>query len=313
MSRRTIMVFGIVVVFVAAATALVVLRSGEEPLDITLETVDGTDGSATTANEPIRIAVSAMTSPKETFTYYQQILDYISEKTGRPVQLVQRETYQEVNDLIDRGELDMAFVCTGAYVEGHEKFGMEILAAPVAYGEPSYYSLIIVPADSDTVSLEDLRGKDFAFTDPMSNTGRLVPVYMLGQMGETSAAFFSKTIFTYSHDRSIQAVAEGIVDGAAVDSLVYDYMAATGDPCIARTRVIRKSPPYGIPPVVVPQGLDPALKEELREILLAMDTDPKGAMILEHIKIDRFQLIDDEAYDSVREMQTWIDANVPGQ
>lgn len=257
--------------------------------------------------EGLRIAVSAMISPKETFKYYREILDYISKKMGIPVELVQRDTYAEVNELVENEKLHAAFVCSGAYIDGHREFGMELLVAPKAYGEPYYYSYIIVPSDSDAERLEDLRGKKFAFTDPMSNTGKLVPTYMLAVVGENPDSFFSESIFTYSHDKSIEAVAQKLVDGAAVDSLIWDYAAATSPEFTSRTKIIRKSPPYGIPPVVIPRGLDPGIKEDLRKVFLNMHLDPEGRAILDKVKIDRLIEIEDRIYDSIREMREWVE------
>jgi phosphonate transport system substrate-binding protein len=155
--------------------------------------------------------------------------------------------------------------------------------------------------------LQDLRGKRFAFTDPLSNTGRLVPTYMLAKMNETPESFFKATIFTQSHDKSIKAVAQGIVDGAAVDSLIWEYLNATNPEFTSRTRILQKSPAYAIPPVVVPRNLDPDLKASLKQAFLNAHIDPQGKQILRKMKIDKFTEIDDRAYDSVRKMQDWIE------
>lgn len=93
------------------------------------------------------------------------------------------------------------------------------------------YSVLIVPADSPARTMADLRGKVFAFTDPMSNTGRTYPTYLVRQLGQTPETFFARTFFTYSHDDAIHAVADGLADGAAVDSLVYDFAVAR-DPAL---------------------------------------------------------------------------------
>ena len=255
---------------------------------------------------PLRIAVAAMISPDETFGYYRDLLDYIGKKLGRSVELVQRDTYAEVNDLLEARQIDAAFVCAGPYVTGHDKFGMELVTAPVVNGQPVYYAYIIVPTDSSAQSLEDLRGKKFAFTDPNSNTGALVPTYMLGMIGETPESFFGSFTFTLSHDNSIKSVADKIVDGASVDSLIYDYLAATQPELIQKTRIIEKSPPYGIPPIVVHPDTDLELKAQLAQILLAMHEDPEGLAILNKLNIERFITVDDSLYDSVRQMNIWV-------
>ncbi len=174
-------------------------------------------------SESLRIGVSAIISPEETLAYYQDSFDYLSQKMGVPVKLVQRKTYQEINDLVRKNSVDAAFVCSLAYVEGKDRFGMELLAVPVVRGETYYYSYIIVPEDSPVTTLQELKGKTFAFSDPLSNSGKLSSEYLFAKMGENPETFFKLTFFTYSHDKSIQAVAEKMVDGAAVDSLVCEF------------------------------------------------------------------------------------------
>ncbi len=257
--------------------------------------------------EPLRIAIAAVVSPKETAAYYDEMMRYIGAKFGRPVEIVQKKTYQEINDLLERRELDVAFVCSGPYVAGHRKFGMELLVAPMLYGKPFYQAYFIVPRDSPVNDIAGLRRKRFAFTDPSSNTGALVPTYVLSRMGETPETFFKSVIYTYGHDNSVRAVAKGVVDGASVDGLIWEYYSDK-DPALVRgARVIYRSPLYGIPPVVVhPQAPGP-LKQRLRDILLGMHKDPEGKKILAELKIEKFIVPSDSSYDTVREMQKWIE------
>jgi hypothetical protein len=49
------------------------------------------------------MAVAAMFSPKETFVCYRQLLDYIAGALGRDIQLIQRKTYGEINELLGKG------------------------------------------------------------------------------------------------------------------------------------------------------------------------------------------------------------------
>ena len=251
---------------------------------------------------PLRIAVASILSPKETLVSYRSLLAYISESLDRPVELVQRQTYAETNDLLRSGEVELAFVCGGAFVQGERDFGMELLVMPQVRGLTTYNSYIIVPQDSPAQSLVDLRGKVFAFTDPLSNSGRLVPTYVLLSMGELPEKFFSRTIYTHSHDNSIKAVAGRLVDGAAVDSLVYEYTIAKSPEYLATTRIIYRSPDYGIPPVVVNPKLDPALKEQLKSLLLNLDQTERGRSVLSDLLVDRFVPADPKAYDTIREI-----------
>ena len=250
----------------------------------------------------IRVAVGAMISPKETFTYYRQLLDYVGKKTGRSAQLIQRKTYGEINELFGKGEIDLAFVCSGPYANGKEKYGFQLLSTPQVHGSHFYQSYLIVNEESPYHFLEDLKGLIFAFTDPDSNTGKLVPTYWLGRMGERPETFFKKTLYTYSHDNSILAVARGLVDGAAVDGLIWEYYHRKNPISTSRTRIIRKSEPYGIPPLVTSKHLSPELRARILELVLSMHKDPKGRNILKELMIDRFIEPKEAWYASIRQM-----------
>lgn len=248
----------------------------------------------------LRVGVAAILSPQGTVESYSELTAYLAEKMGRPVDLLQRRTYAEFNDMVEKSQVDLAFICTNSYVVGNEQFGMELLVAPEINGESVYYSQLIVPASSAAQSMADLRGKVFAFTDPMSFTGRIYPVYLLQQMGETPERFFQRTFYTYSHDRAIEAVAAGVADGAAVDSLVLDYALQRNSELASRLRIIHTSTAFGIPPVVVPPTLPPRQKAQLRDLLLTMHEDTAGQAVLRELGIDRFVAIDNTAYDGVR-------------
>jgi phosphonate transport system substrate-binding protein len=250
--------------------------------------------------------MGAMITPKEGYVYYNRFKEYLAKELQMPVSLVDRANYAEMNQLLAVGGVDIAFVCAGPYVEGHEKFGLQLLAMPLVNGKPVYHSYIIVPADSRAQTFDDLRGTSFAFTDPQSNTGKLVPTYLLARRQTTPEAFFGKVSYTYGHDKSIAAIAEKLVDGAAVDSLIWEYLHRTKPELTSKTKILHVSDPYGIPPLVVRKDLDPALRERIFKILLTMDTNPVGQEILRGMMTDRFIPGDDANYDSIRAINRWI-------
>jgi len=236
----------------------------------------------------LRVAIAGVLSPVRTLETYRGLLAYMEQRLGQRVELVQRPTYIEVNRLLREQDVQVGFVCTLAYVLGQREFGLELLAAPLVDGRPEYFSLLIVPAGSPASSLADLRGARFAFTDPLSNSGRLVPTVQLHRLGTTPQQFFSRTVYTYSHDNSILAVADGLMDAAAVDSLVYEGL-------------VRQQPELG-PPVVAPPGLEQARREALRLLLLDMDQDAAGRAVLAALGVERFVAVPDSIYDGVRQM-----------
>jgi phosphonate transport system substrate-binding protein len=239
---------------------------------------------------PLRFSVAAVESPRDTYGTYTQLLSRVGEKLGVEVEFVQRRSYREVNDLLASGQLDAALLCTGGYLDIQRRApgAVEVLAAPVVHGDSTYRSLIIVPARSPAKSLADLAGKRFAFTDELSLSGRAWAVKRLEEMGKNPDHFFGGVTYTQSHDRSIAGVAAGIIDGAAVHSLVYEHMVER-DPELAREiRVIERSPPYGLLPIVASRRLDPAERARLAAVLLSLDRDPDAQEALRLLHIERF-------------------------
>lgn len=260
----------------------------------------------------LRMAVAAMISPKDTFEIYRQLLTYISGQMGAELEFVQRKTYAEVNELLQQGAVDVAFICSGPYASGKQKYGLELLATPEVRGSHFYHSYLIVGKDSPYKDLADLKGRSFAFTDPDSNTGRFVPLFWLSQLGQKPETFFSKTTYTYSHDNSILAVARGLVDAAAVDSLIWEFYARTNPEHTAKTRIIKRSEGFGIPPVVASGQLDREDKDRLKSILLAMHESTEGRRILAELSIDRFVVPSEEWYVSIRELERKMLKNEQG-
>ncbi len=260
-------------------------------------------GDQNPRNQPLRVAVAAMISPKETFDLYRQLLEYLSRRLEKDLEFIQRKTYAEINELLRRGDIDLAFICAGPFAKGRESHGLRPVAVPLVHGRHFYQSFLIVNRDSPFKRLEDLRGRTFAFTDPDSNTGKLVPTYWLAELGERPETFFRQTIYTYSHDNSILAVSRGLVDGAAVDSLIWEYFQEKKPSFTARAKVIKKSEPYGIPPLVASARLAQRDRELLQQLLLTMHEDQEGKRILAELLIDRFIPLKEEWYQPIRDMQ----------
>ena len=251
----------------------------------------------------LRVAVAAMISPKETSIYYQELIDYLAAKIEHEAELTQRKTYGEVNELLTKRQIDLAFICTGPFATGADRYGIEAIATPIVRGRPFYHAYLIVNNNSDLQSLADLEGKDFAFTDPESNTGSLVPRYWLSQIGATPETFFRSFTYTYSHDNAIMAVAKNLVDGAAVDGHMWEYYQQRNPFYSSKTRVIKKSEPFGSPPLVVSKALDPGMKSTLKRMILSMHMDPEGKRILDELMIDYFAAPESEWYAPVKAMR----------
>jgi len=277
------------------------LNEDKNPVAVSTKVVD---------QKPVfRVAIAPIFSPEKSLEMYQGFIDYLAEKLNRKPVSLYRPTYAETNDLVRYQRCDIAVVCTYPFIRGEKEFGMQALVVPRIKGETTYQSFIVVPQSSSAKSLLDLRGKRFASADIISTTGWLFPAMILMEAGKDPARFFGERIITGSHDKAIQAVADGFVDVAAANGNVYDQMVDVDPSVLQKTKILIKSPPFGIPPVVVHPGIDQSLRRAVLSILLDMHNDPKGKQILDKLQIEKFVIPEKGLFDSLRhaisELEGW--------
>ena len=248
------------------------------------------------APQTFNLAIASMMSPVANIDAYKPFERYIGRALHMPVKIVQKRTYLAVNNLLIKNKIDLAFICTGAYVYGGLKNKVKIIAVPVIDGRKTYQAYIIAHKPSKIKSIKDLKGKVFAFTEPLSNTGYEYPVSFFKKKGINPKTYFKRVIFTYNHTDSIKAVASGIADGASVDSIVYSYTYDKYKSVRLHTKIILKSPLFPIPPIVMPDGVNKRLRAKVEKILLDMSKNPKGRQILKKLNINGFAAPDISIY-----------------
>ncbi|MHC4457151.1 MAG: substrate-binding domain-containing protein [Planctomycetota bacterium] len=249
-------------------------------------------------NHKFRFAIASMISAEETWATYKKLIDYVASHIGDEASMVLRPSYSDVRILLEEKKVDIALVCTGTYITCSRAATIELIAVPEFKNDLKYRCLFVVNKNSTINDITDLQGRSFAFTDPESNTGCIVPSWIVRKQGKEPKVYFSKIIYTGSHDRSLHAVTKGLVDGAGVDSLVFYSFIETHPEMKEFLRIIWESEPFGAPPVVVPTGLPESMKEQLRVIFLSMSQDVQGREILDGIGIERFRIPQPDEYNS---------------
>ena len=152
-------------------------------------------------------------------TYLQSVLQ-------RPVQFVQRGSYREIVDLLLSDGIDVAWVCGFPYVVNEAR--MRLVAVPLYQGQPLYRSHLVVPAnDTATRTVLDLRGRVFAYSDPQSNSGYLVPRVELIRAHEAPATFFRRAFYTFAHRKVVEAVQVGLAQAGLGRRLCVGHAAVT--------------------------------------------------------------------------------------
>lgn len=229
---------------------------------------------------------------------------YLERKLGREVEFVLRDSYRDTLELMQRQRLDVAWLCDCPYVTTNPEF--RLLATPLFQGRPYYRAYLIVPEkDRTTRGIADLKGKVFAYADPYSNVGYLTPRHDLKRLGEDPARFFRRTFYTWSHRKSIEAVAAGVADGASVNSYIWETLN-TQPVLTGRTRIVGRSAEYGFPPFAAYKSMPERDFRAFQQILTGMGRDPEGRELLHKMNLDGFTEASPEYYLGAQEMLRYM-------
>ena len=238
----------------------------------------------------------------ENLRFLDQWSDYLASKMDREVEVVLRKSYREVMDLLNSGAIDFAWICGFPYIQKREPESLQLLTVPVYRGAPRYHSYIIVPQNSPYKHFSDLKGKIFAFSDPDSNSGFLYPQVLMVAQEDRPETYFRQTFFTFNHAETVQAVSEQFADGGAVDSYIWEYLASFRPEMTEKTRIIKKSPSFGFPPIVARMGMDPETVRSMKTTLENMHQDVTGKALLSQLKLDGFGNYPDSLFNEIRAM-----------
>jgi phosphonate transport system substrate-binding protein len=217
------------------------------------------------------------------------------------VRFVQRNSYREIDDLLAENRLDVAWVCGFPYVT--HPLTMRLMAIPDYQRQPLYRSYLIVPkTDTHTTHITQLWDCVFAFSDPQSNSGFLVPTTELIRAGIRPTRFFKKSFFTYAHRKVVDAVTSGLADAGEIDGYVYDTIEKQYPERTRDVRVAWRSPQYGFPPIVARRSLDEESFLHIQRALLGMKDRPDGRDVLQRLNLDGFVPDDDKVFDGIRRL-----------
>ncbi|MCG8068504.1 MAG: PhnD/SsuA/transferrin family substrate-binding protein [Candidatus Thiodiazotropha taylori] len=254
---------------------------------------------AATPEQPIRFGLTAVVLT-ENLRFLDQWSQYLEQKMGRQIEFVLRKSYREVMDLVITGGIEFAWICGYPYVQKRTPESLALLTVPVYRGAPRYHSYIIVHHSSPYTRFTDLQDKIFAFSDPDSNSGFLYPLSLITEHNKDTETYFRHSFFTFNHAETVQAVSEQVADGGAVDSYIWEYLAIFRPDITEQTRIIKKSPGFGFPPIVSRLGVDSATVKLMKQTLENMHKDPIGKRLLARLKLDGFDHYSDSLFNGIR-------------
>ncbi len=235
---------------------------------------------------------------------YEAIAIAVGAELGMSVELVVEADYENCANDVN----DVCFVCSLPYVM-FQRDGISPsipVAAPVLSGKrysglPIYFSDVIVRIESKITEFAQLRGKSWAYNEPMSQSGYGITRFHLVEIGETNG-FFGEITEAGFHEEAIRMVADGRIDGSAIDSQVLAIEFRDHPALRDELMVIASLGPSTIQPVTVTKRFDLEKRLRIQEVLLHLHENASTRELMSYGMTDRFVAVDDHSYDDIRMM-----------
>ena len=207
---------------------------------------------------------------------YKPLADYLARKLGQPVRLRTVDTWEGLAKSLASGETDMALMGPWGYVLANHQAGAEAVATILYQGKPEYFAIMITNPKSGINSIDDMKGKTFAFGDKGSTSGYLIPFHEFQKRGIDPDKYFSKVIYT-KHQAIETQVTRGELDAGADYNRNRDTMINDGLIKAADSKIIWTSAPLPNDAFAVSKDLakDKAFTAKLAKALEDMGAEMK--------------------------------------
>lgn len=230
----------------------------------------------------------------------ESLVKFLEKRLGVPIEVKTASDYAGVITGMQFKHVDFAYFGPKSYVEAAKRANAEAFVVEVSRdGAAGYYGVIITKKGSGLKSMSDIKAKTWAFTDPNSTSGTLVPtVYFYKELKIDPEKYFSKVIYSGSHEASMLAVKNGKVDAASTNDI--DMARGDGKRWNAKEdfEIIWKSKLIPASPIAYRKDLPDSLKKALKEAFVSYN-DPAG---LDKLKIKGYMAGSDELFDPIRDL-----------
>lgn len=214
---------------------------------------------------------------------YQYLKTYLSGKLGIAVNFTSLSRYGNIIEHFTNEKLDGAFFGSFTFALAHNQIGVEPLARPVNLdGTSTYHGYLFVRKDSGIRKATDMRGKRFAFVERATTAGYLFPLaYFKENNIADPHSYLGETFFAGSHDAAILAVLNREADIGAAKNTIYDQFS--GENARVENELLILATSNVVPQncLAVRKGLDPEIKNALRQALLDMNKSEEGEKTLQ--------------------------------
>ncbi len=252
------------------------------------------------AADVLRVSAIPDEAPTELQRKFKPLGAYLEQQLGMKVEFVPVSDYAAVVEALASDRLDMAWLGGFTFVQTRLKTGNAI---PLVQREQdATFTSKYITANPAVKSLQDLKGKTFAFGSVSSTSGSLMPRFFMLKDGIKPEEFFSRVAYSGAHDATVAWVQAGKVDGGVLNASVWDKLVAAGKVDTSKVVVLGTTPTYYDYNWTVRGNLDPTLTAKIKAAFLALDpAKPADKAILDLQAASRFIPTQVENYTGIEE------------
>lgn len=218
---------------------------------------------------PLRFGVGLFQPDREkNEATYRPLALHLEKRLGRKVILNTVDTWEGLAKSLAAGETDIALMGPWGYVLANHEAGAQAVSTILYDGKPEYFAIMVTHPQSGIRSIDDLKGRSFAFGDKGSTSGYLIPFYEFQKRGIDPEKFFSRVLYT-KHQAIETQVVRRELDAGADFNRNRDTMIDQGLIKAEESRIFWTSPPLPNDAVAVSSRLakDTAFVQKLRSAL----------------------------------------------
>ena len=242
---------------------------------------------------------------------YKPVTDRMAKLTGKKISFFMPTSYASVVEGLLSHFVDVAVLGPYTYVIANSKDPtVEVFATyakrPGHMQEegPGYRGVLISKKGTKYTSIKSLKGSLVGLTDPGSTSGNLMPrVAFTKVIGMDLEKFFSKVVYTGSHELSTVAVVQGKVDAAFVASHRFDNVVNKGEATLEGVNILWQSDPIPQDPFVYRNTLCNDIKAKIRETFLDLKGKPGSKTFLDNVKSNTFVEMSSDDYNIIRDLK----------
>ena len=239
------------------------------------------------------------TDPGKVTRESQPLVAYLEQEVGAKIDLTVPTNYAAVVEAIANDQVDIAYLGGFTYVQASKRSGVVPLVQRDR--DRNFHSLFITGSETGINSLNDLKGRRFAFGDVNSTSGHLMPEYFMRE-AHVDPEVISQAIYSGGHDATALAVANKKVEAGALDETVYQKMVADGKLDAKQVKVFYTTPPFFDYVWVARKTLDPGIAESFSSAMLKLQAnDVSHKVILDLLNATSYVKAEDRNYDKLRQ------------